>query len=113
MGEAAFAAALEAVNLPEQSPEESSISLEQAVQVVVGNTVAVLTRFPEKKAEWWQALGQMQAQVEAGGNADFAAFLGVVRQLVEGAAPERLTPQVPEEFQEAWQAILDGIPRQE
>jgi|SRR5579859_2069031 len=58
-------------------------------------------------------VGQLQAQVQAQGLGAFSAFLGVVRQLVAGAAPGGLTPQVPAEYRAAWDQIQSGIANKE
>jgi hypothetical protein len=113
MGAEAFEAALEAAHLPPppeggDSAPEGGMTLEQAVDMVVNNTIAVLTQVPEKKGEWRGALGQLEAQVKAQELDAFAAFLGLLRQLVEGASPAGLAPQVPPEFREAWEAVVQG-----
>jgi hypothetical protein len=51
----------------------------------------------------------LAAQARSANDATFAAFLNLLRQLVEGAAPETLTAGVPAEFQPAWAAVLAGI----
>jgi predicted RecB family endonuclease len=82
---------------------------EQALQVIVGKTVAVLTQVPEKKGEWWEALGQLQQQAGAQGASDLAAFIALLRQLVEGADPAALAPRVPAPFRQAWEEIVGAI----
>ena len=63
MGEEAFAAALAELGVePKRLPETEAVTLEQAVDVVVQNTVAVMMEVPEKREEWWEALGQLLAQ---------------------------------------------------
>ena len=42
-----------------------------------------------------------------------ALNLDLARQLVEGAQPDRLTPQIMKEFEQAWQSILEGIENKE
>ncbi len=91
-----------------EATESQGLMLEQAVQVVVQNTIAVLTQVPEKRAEWWRALGQLQGQVRAQGLAELAVFLGLLRRLVEGARPEGLAREVPEAFREAWEQVVRG-----
>ena len=68
-----------------------------------------LNQAPDKKDEWWDALGQLHAQVTAGGDADFAAFLDACRRLVEGAQPDTLSSQITGPYRPAWQAILQAI----
>ena len=85
------------------------MTVEQAVQVVVGNTVAVLTDVPDKRGEWWEALGQLQEQVQAQGLGDLSTFLGLLRQLVEGTQTGHLEPHVPPDFRQAWEAVVRGI----
>ena len=82
------------------------MGIEQMLQVIVGNTAAVLTHAPEKKGEWWEALGRIQQQAEAQGDSDLAAFIALVRQLVEGADPAVLGPRVPAMFRQAWEGIV-------
>ena len=84
---------------------------EQVVQVAVANTVAVLTQVPERREVRWGALGQVQAQVQAAGEADLAAFLGLLRQLLEGASLERLAITVPPDYRPAWEVALEGLKR--
>ena len=72
------------------------------------NTVAVLTEAPDKKEEWWNALGELHKQVKAAGDDDFAAFLDALRRLVEGTRPESLGDRVPAPFREAWEAVVRG-----
>ncbi len=79
--------------------------------MAVGNTVAVLTQVPEKKEEWWQTLGQLAEQAQAQELAEFATFLGLLRQLVEGASPEGLASEVPVAFEAAWAAVGRGLAR--
>ncbi len=79
------------------------------MSVVVSNTVSVMTKMPEKKPDWWNDLGQLQSQARSAELDDLASFLGLVRQLVEGSSQEQLTAQVPEEYQQAWQSILEEI----
>ena len=88
------------------------MTLEQAVQVVVQNTIAVLTSVPEKKDEWWETLGQLQRRARAQGGGEFSAFLGLLQRLVEGTSPAALAAQVPPEFRQAWEAIVRGIMEQ-
>jgi hypothetical protein len=80
------------------------------VQMVARNTVAVLTSNPEKMDEWWETLGKLEAQARSQKQEDFAVFAGLLRQLVEGAEAEALTPTVPPSFAAAWDAVLRGIP---
>jgi hypothetical protein len=67
-----------------------------------------LTDVPDKKGEWWGTLGQLQAQLD---QADAADLAQQARQLLEGADPARLAPQVPSDFAPAWQAILEKTQR--
>jgi hypothetical protein len=90
----------------EADPE---MSLEQFLNGVVEVTIAVLTRQPEKKGEWWNALNQFYAQARRHADQDRMTFFDALRQLVEGASPVRLSPSIPEAFHRHWQAILDGI----
>ena len=87
------------------------MTLEQVVQVAVANTVAVLTQVPERREVWWGALGQVQAQVQAAGEADLAAFLGLLRQFLEGASLERLAITVPPDYRPAWEVVVEGLKR--
>jgi uncharacterized protein YfaS (alpha-2-macroglobulin family) len=110
MGEDAFQTDLEAAGeIPTAAAKPEGMTFEQIVDQVVDNTIAVFTQATDKKGEWWQALGQLQNQVKEQGPEPFATFLDLVLSLIEGASPEGLTPKVPQEYQQAWQAILDGI----
>ena len=118
MGDEAFEAALQAAGgdnagaAGQSGPASQGMTLEQAVQAAVANTVAVLTQVPERQEEWWGALGQLQDQVQAAGHADLAAFLGLLRQLVEGASPEHLDARVPPGSRPAWEATVRQLPPQ-
>ena len=118
MGEQAFQAALqEAAAATPAAPGDAAagpgMTLEQATELAVNTTVAVLTQAPERREEWWQALGQLQQQAGSQRQpqewAGFATFLGLLRQLLEGADPTALTPRVPPPFRPRWDALLRAI----
>jgi hypothetical protein len=94
---------------PETAAAGQGMTLEQATHTIVSNTIAVLTHAPERREEWWEALGQLQRQVQAQDYADFATFLGLLRQLIEGMDPASLAPRVPPPFRQAWEAIARAI----
>ena len=79
------------------------------VDVVVQNTVAVMTQVPEKREEWWEVLGQLQVQARQQGEAGFAAFAGAVQQVVEGADPARVSVELEEPFAAAWRRLVEGL----
>ena len=110
VGEEAFAAALAELGVEARGvPEPEAVSLEQAVDMVVQNTVAVMTEVPEQREEWWGALGRLQAQVRQHGDAGFAVFLGAVQQVVEGADPARVRVELEEPFAGAWRRLCQRI----
>jgi hypothetical protein len=110
MGEEAFAAALAELGVETRdAPETEAVTLEEMVDMVVQNTVAVMTEVPEKREEWWGTLGQLQTQARQQGDAGFAAFLGAVRQVVEGADPARVSVELEEPFAEAWRRLVEGL----
>ena len=88
---------------------EPDMSLDQFLDGVVEVTIAVLRQQPEKKSDWWNTLNKFYSQAWRHREKDRMAFFDALRQLVEGASPERLSPSIPETFQRYWQAILDGI----
>lgn len=88
---------------------EQEMTLEQFLDGVVKVTIAVMSTQPEKKGEWWQALGQFQSQARRHADRDRMAFFDALRQLVEGASSERLSPLVPDDYTAYWQEILSGI----
>jgi tetratricopeptide (TPR) repeat protein len=97
MGEEAFTAALAELGVEAGDvPETEAVTLEQAVDMVVQNTVAVLTDAPEKREQWWGTLVQSQAQAQQSGNTGFAAFLEAVQQVVEGADQARVSVELEE-----------------
>ncbi len=113
MGPEAFETALSTTEAgswddPADAPS-NAMTPDQVLQVVMDNTIAVLTRAPEKKSEWRGALEELRGQAQAQEMEDFAVFLSLLCQLVEGAKCGFLTPRVPAEFCEAWQAILHGV----
>jgi tetratricopeptide (TPR) repeat protein len=85
---------------------EQGLTLDQALQVVADNTVAVLTRVPHQRDAWWENLGQLQQQAQALDDLDFAALLGLLRRFVEGTDPTSLTSLVPPQFRQFWDDIL-------
>jgi tetratricopeptide (TPR) repeat protein len=110
MGEEAFAAALAELGVEARdAPEAEAVTLEQAVDLVVQNTVAVMVGAPGKREEWWGVLGQWQAQARQQGDVGSAAFLGAVRQVVEGADPARVSVELEEPFGEAWRRLCQRI----
>lgn len=117
MGEQAFAEAWQAMGGADMNAQpgtkDEGMTVKQAIEVVVANTVAVLTDGPERKQEWLGVLGEWQAVMSEQGLESPAVFLGVVRQLVDGIDPAQLTPQIPAEFQEVWDNLLRAIERKE
>jgi hypothetical protein len=88
---------------------EPEMSLEQFLDGVVEVTIAVLSGKPEKKGEWWQALGEFHTQARRHADRDRMAFFDALRQLVEGASPERLSALVPKSYKQYWYKILKEI----
>ncbi len=84
-------------------------ALERVRQAVIHNTRAALTTLPEQKEQWWATLGEWHARLQPQ-SPELAAFIDLVRRLLEGADPHLLTPQVPGEFEQAWQSILACLP---
>ena len=111
MGEEAFEAAVReaGVSIPVGDSDGQSSTLEELLQMIAGNTVAVLTAAPEHKEEWWQQLGQLQEQAQAQGDEAFGQLLGLLRRLVEGADTARLGPEVPAAYKEVWETVLRGL----
>ena len=110
MGEEAFAAVLAELGVEARdTPEAEAVTLEQMVDEVVHNTVAVMTEVPEQRGEWWEALRQFQAQAQQHGHTGFAAFLSAVQQVVEGADPARVSVELEEPFAEAWGRLVEGL----
>ena len=85
------------------------MTLEQFLDGIVQVTVTVMTRMPEKKGEWWQALGKFYSQARRHRDIERAAFFDALCQLVEGVPPERLSAQVSAAFHRHWQSILVSI----
>ena len=77
-------------------------------KLLVNNTLLVLTEARDKKGEWWQALRKLASEAKQD-HSELAAYAGALVRLIEGANPASLTETIPEEFQDDWQAILDGI----
>ncbi|MCZ7568954.1 MAG: hypothetical protein M5U01_10260 [Ardenticatenaceae bacterium] len=120
MGAEAFESALQAgtpqrepfADKPTEPAASESMTIAQALEVVVDNTVTVLREAPEKRAEWGQVLEELRSQVKAQGLDEFALFLEQLSRLVEGTMPEVLTPHVPPAFQEAWEELVRRIEHQ-
>ncbi len=113
MGEEVFKSAINGIDIPEENLKQQGMTEDQILNVVVSNTGSVMTEMPEKKPDWWKDLGQLQSQAKSAELDDLASFLGLVRQLVEGTSQDQLTPQVPEEYRQAWQTILEEIAKKE
>jgi hypothetical protein len=94
---------------PNAGAEDGELTLEQFLDGVVQVTIAVLTRLPDKKGEWWEKLNLFHAQAQRHADRERAAFFDALRQLLEGASPARLSSQVPEAFQRYWQTVLDEM----
>jgi tetratricopeptide (TPR) repeat protein len=110
MDEDAFEEALElALDTIIEDDEEESLTGDQLLQLAMGNTVAVMTSFPEKRDEWWAALKNLQTRAESEGKGSTAAFFKVLRKLVNGARPADLASGIPPEFREPWETVLRGI----
>ncbi len=110
MGEAAFRAALERAGAaPSSGSAAPEVGLEQALSAIAANTVAVLTVAPQHREAWWNTLGQLAGQAREQGAEEFAAFLGVLQRLVEGARPASLSAAVPQPFRPVWEAIVQGL----
>ena len=109
MGEEAFEAALPEAHSAIAIAQEEAGEPERLMAAFIGNTVSVLTDAPDKKGEWLEALTGLQAQAQAAGADEWAAFAGALRQLVEGEAPEALTQNVPPAFQAAWAQVLQAL----
>jgi tetratricopeptide (TPR) repeat protein len=109
MGEEAFAAALAELGAEiGGEPETEEMTLEQMVDMVVQNTLAVLTDAPGQREEWWGMLGQLRAQAQGYGEAGFVAFLDAVQQVVEGAEPAGVRVALEGVFAEGWRRLVEG-----
>ena len=95
--------------LPDPPDAEPDMTLEQFLDGIVQVTVTVMTRMPEKKGEWWQALGKFYSQARRHRDIERAAFFDALCQLVEGVPPERLSARVSPAFYHHWQSVLAGI----
>lgn len=114
MGEEAFAAAVDGVQGSTASDGQShadGMSQDELLRVVVNNTAKVLTTMPEKKAEWWETLGKLESELKSREQAQLASYMGLLQRLVEGADPELLTREIPEDFKYDWQALRLAIGR--
>ena len=124
-----FSKAVLAMGLPEETsagllkalegeaqPDEQASENEEKPdlrQVLVGNTIAVLTRVPEKKEEWWKSMRQLEKDARGQEQTDLAFYANSLMRLLEGSPPDSLTTGIPEAFKEDWQAILAGISKKE
>jgi len=113
MGADTFQKALADAGMPLNAQEPDNpgegITREQVIKIITNNTIVVLTNEPEKKEKWRQELGQLHGQLESQGISDLAVFADLCYRLIEGAKPQELTPQVPENLQTNWQTILSKI----
>jgi hypothetical protein len=85
------------------------MTAEQAIELLVKNTAAVLTSAPEHQDEWAEALGQWQEAADAQGLGDFATFCGLLRELLGGADALALAARVPESMRAAWGDVMKRV----
>jgi hypothetical protein len=84
----------------------SSTLPEEQLRILVANTVAVLTRVPERRDEWRQAVAQVLAQAQSAGHGDLIGLGQAMLALLDGE-PADLPEENP--FRATWQEILDRI----
>jgi tetratricopeptide (TPR) repeat protein len=124
VGEETFVSVLQSVGLPAETQAallqvlgegEAQSGSEQPDhrQVLIRNTIAVLTDVPDKKGEWWDTLRKLEQQSKQADEQDLVAYVHCLVRLVEGTVPVSLTPGIPEDFKPDWRAILDGISKKE
>ncbi len=119
LGAEGFAAALRTSGLPPEAQSalraalgkhnDESQSQPDLRQVLVINTIALMTTSKDRRGEWWEALRRLHAQAREAGEAALAGYIDALLRLVEGAAPGTITPAVPEEYKEDWQTILNDL----
>ena len=113
MGEEAFLGALKeaGVDMEDHPPAEES-QQPDTLQILLSNTYAVLKSMPEKRGEWWEELRKFQGGAQRNGDQDMAAFAGVLMRLLEGVSPDSLTEKVPQDYLQAWQALLEALSKE-
>ena len=85
------------------------MTLDQVMDAIVSNTVAVLTTQPAGREAWWQSLGDLERQAREAQAEAFAAFARCLRNLVLGDKPAAVAPDIPAEFRPVWERIVAGI----
>jgi tetratricopeptide (TPR) repeat protein len=122
VGEEPFVSVLQSVGLPAETQSALLQALGAAQlgseqpdlrQVLIRNTLAVLTDVPDKKGEWWDTLRKLEQQFKQANEQELVAYVHRLVRLVEGTDPATLTPGIPEAFKPDWQSILDGISEKE
>jgi tetratricopeptide (TPR) repeat protein len=97
----------------ENSPAQADFDEQNPREVLIQNTILVLTSQPDKKGEWWASLRNVAKQAKEQAEQNLAVYVNALLRLVEGAKPDSLTAGIPDEFKPDWQAILDGISKKE
>ena len=82
-------------------------------EVSMNNTIAAMTRAPEKKREWWEDLRKLATHARQQEQSDLDAYVAALLRLLEGTNPADFTATIPAAFRPDWQAILDGISKKE
>ncbi len=101
VGGGGFAAAVRGVGLPAETEAALLKALADALaaddpeepdmrQVLIKNTLAVLTGATDKKGEWWKALQGLQKDAKEQGENNLAGYVDALLRLLEGADPSSL-----------------------
>jgi len=78
-------------------------------QIIATNTIATMTRFPDKRDEWRANLIELQEQAKALNDQEMETLLKVIIELVDGIDLAQLKPTLTGIFSECWNFIVETI----
>jgi len=78
-------------------------------QIIATNTIATMTRFPDKRDEWRANLIELQEQAKTLNDQEMETLLKVIIELVDGIDLAQLKPILTGIFSECWNFIVETI----
>lgn len=95
--------------LQNAEPLSAGLSDDEVLDVVVHNTLAVLTVAPGELPGWRSTVTTLWSQAEEAGDADLANLLVGISALLEGEAVERLDLALSGATRHAWERLLSEL----
>lgn len=92
-------------------PLSTALNRDEVLDVVVHNTLAVLTVAPGELPSWQRTVSALWSQAEAADDQSLANFLIGVSALLDGEAAEMLDLELDDDATRAWERLLSELPR--